>query len=395
MFAHIKDAIEDIKQGKMIIVIDDPGRENEGDLLMAAEAVTPEAVNFMAQEARGLICVPADASYMEKLQLPPMAHKNTDNHTTAFTVSIDHINTTTGISAGERAMSIKEFTNPASKPESFRRPGHIFPLQAVKGGVLMRSGHTEAAVDFALLAGFAPAGVICEIMNPDGTMARTPQLLAFARKHGLKIVTIEDLIAYRKTNEIHMKKSAAAKLPTKHGEFDIHGFVHEYSGEHHVALVVGNISDGKPVLARLHSECLTGDVFGSHRCDCGEQLDFALKAIAKEGRGVLLYMRQEGRGIGLINKLKAYTLQEQGLDTVEANLKLGFPEDMRDYSAAAQMLKDLGVHSLRLMTNNPQKVEEITKYGVSVEERIPLIIASNKNNAHYLKTKKEKMSHLL
>lgn len=395
MFAHIKDAIEDIKQGKMIIVIDDPGRENEGDLLMAAEAVTPEAVNFMAQEARGLICVPADASYMEKLQLPPMAYKNTDNHSTAFTVSIDHIDTTTGISAGERALSIKEFANPASKPESFRRPGHIFPLQAVKGGVLMRSGHTEAAVDFARLAGFAPSGLICEIMNPDGTMARTPQLLAFARKHELKIVTIEDLISYRKINETHMKKSASAKLPTKHGEFDIHGFVHEYSGEHHVALVMGNIADGKPVLARLHSECLTGDVFGSHRCDCGEQLDSALKAIAKAGRGILLYMRQEGRGIGLINKLKAYTLQEQGLDTVEANLKLGFPEDMRDYSAAAQMLKALGVHSLRLMTNNPQKVAEIAKYGVAVEERIPLIIASNKNNANYLKTKKEKMSHLL
>lgn len=394
-FNTIEEAIEDIKNGKIIVVVDDEDRENEGDLLMAAEKATPEAINFMAKYGRGLICMPILGERLRKLKIPQMVTQNTDLHQTAFTVSIDAVETTTGISAFERSATILKVLDPDANPEDFKRPGHIFPLEAREGGVLKRSGHTEAAVDFARLADLYPAGVICEIMNEDGTMARVGELMAYVKEHQLKIVTIADLIAYRRKHELLVEKVTEANMPTKYGDFRIVGYQNKLNGEHHLALVKGDISDGNPVLVRVHSECLTGDAFGSMRCDCGDQYATAMKAIDEEGRGVLLYMRQEGRGIGLINKLKAYALQDQGMDTVEANLALGFPEDMRDYGIGAQILFDLGIRKIRLMTNNPKKLSGLTGYGLEVVERVPIQMNHNERNAYYLQTKKEKLGHML
>ena len=394
-FNTIEEAIEDIKQGKMIVVIDDPDRENEGDLLMAGEKVSAEAINFMAAHGRGLICMPSSTEYLQRLDIDTMVQNNTDNHETAFTVSIDHIDTTTGISASERALTIQKFCECSSKASDFRRPGHIFPLTAKDGGVLKRVGHTEAAVDLAKLAGLKPVGVICEIMKEDGEMARTPELLEYAKKHQLKIVTIADLVAFRRKTETLVERATTAKMPTKYGDFMIYGYVNKLNGEHHVALVKGDISTQEPVLTRIHSECLTGDTLGSYRCDCGEQYEKAMQDIEKKGRGVLLYMRQEGRGIGLINKLKAYELQEQGYDTVEANIKLGFPADLRDYGIGAQILKDLGIKEIDLMTNNPKKISGLEGYDIKINNRIPIQLEYNKHNKFYLETKKDKMNHHL
>jgi len=394
-FNTIEEAIEDIKNGKIVVVVDDEDRENEGDLLMAAEKVTPEAINFMAKYGRGLICMPIIGERLKELDIYPMVMRNTDSHQTAFTVSIDAIETTTGISAHERSDTILKVLGKDTKPEDFKRPGHIFPLEAKNGGVLKRAGHTEAAVDLARMAGLYPAGVICEIMNEDGTMARVPDLMEYVKEHDLKIITIADLISYRREKEVYIKRVTKADMPTKHGDFEIVGYENILNGEHHVALVKGDISSGEPVLIRVHSECLTGDSFGSLRCDCGDQLEAAMKKIEKEGRGILLYMRQEGRGIGLINKLKAYELQDKGMDTVEANLALGFPEDMRDYGIGAQILVDLGVEKIKLMTNNPKKIAGLTGYGIEIVDRVEIQMNHNERNEQYLRTKKQKLGHML
>ncbi len=394
-FNTIEEAVADIKAGKMVIVVDDEDRENEGDLLMAAEMATQESVNFMAKYGRGLICVPMTAGRLKELGIHPMIANNSDPKETAFTVSVDSVVCTTGISAGERACTIRNLIAPEAKPANFTKPGHVFPLAAKAGGVLKRAGHTEAAVDLAHLAGLYPAGVICEIMNDDGTMARVPQLMEFAGTHGLRIITIADLIAYRHRNEHLVERVASADLPTKYGHFTIHGYVNKINGEHHVAMVKGDITGEVPVLVRVHSECLTGDAFASVRCDCGDQLAKAQKMIEKEGRGVILYMRQEGRGIGLINKIKAYALQDGGMDTVQANIALGFPEDMRDYGIGAQILSDLGVKKIRLMTNNPKKLSGLSGYDIEIVERVPLETGHHEKNEFYMRTKKDKMGHML
>jgi len=394
-FNTIEEAIEDVRRGKMLVVVDDEDRENEGDLIMAAEKVTPEAINFMVTHARGLVCMPITDELAQKLELNPMVVNNTDPHATAFTVSVDAVGTTTGISAYERAFTVQKIIDPATRPEDLRRPGHIFPLRAKEGGVLRRAGHTEAAVDLARLAGLYPAGVICEVMKEDGTMARVPELMEFVKEHGLKIVTIADLIRYRRRTEKLVRLVGTAKLPSRYGEFVVHAYESVLDGKGHLALVKGDLSSVEAPLVRVHSECLTGDVFGSLRCDCGNQIGRALRQIEAEGVGVLLYMRQEGRGIGILNKIRAYELQDEGKDTVEANEVLGFPPDLRDYGIGAQILSDLGLTKLRIMTNNPRKIAGLEGHGLKVVERVAIEVPPGPENGFYLATKKRKMGHLL
>ena len=395
-FAPVADALEAIRNGEMVIVVDDEDRENEGDLTIAADKVTPEAINFMARHGRGLICLPLTAERIDQLRIPMMVDRNTSRYETAFTVSIEAKDvTSTGISAADRAATVRVAIDPATGPGDLARPGHMFPLRARRGGVLVRAGQTEAAVDLARLAGLYPAGVICEIMNEDGTMARVPQLSRFARRHGLPMITIADLIKFRIRNDRLVKRIASARLPTDHGWFQAYAFENVIDGETHVAVVKGEIGDGRDILVRVHSRCLTGDVFQSSRCDCGRQLEAAMQRIASEGRGVLLYLNQEGRGIGLGNKLRAYELQDQGLDTVEANERLGFKPDQRDYGIGAQILRDLGVQGMRLLTNNPRKFIGLEGYGLSVRETVPLEVSTPAFARAYLKTKKEKLGHKL
>jgi 3,4-dihydroxy 2-butanone 4-phosphate synthase / GTP cyclohydrolase II len=394
-FNTIGEAIEDIRKGKMVVVVDDEDRENEGDLVVAAEKITPSIVNFMAKHAGGLICLPIVRERLEELNVERMVVKNTDPNRTAFTVSIDASECKTGISAHERAHTIKKVLDQNAKVKDFTRPGHIFPIEYREGGVLVRAGHTEASVDLAKMAGLYPAGVICEIMNEDGSMARVPQLMEYIEKHHLKIVTIADLIVYRRKTESLVERVTMVDMPTRFGDFKAYSYISKITHENHLALVKGDISGGEPVLVRVHSECLTGDVFGSLRCDCGEQLNDAMKLIAMQGRGVFLYMSQEGRGIGFVNKMRAYNLQDGGMDTVEANKALGFPADLRDYGTGAEILADLGIRKIRLLTNNPKKVSGIEGFGMEIVERLPIQVRSNSRNIRYLKTKKEKMGHML
>ena len=394
-FNTIEEALQDLRNGRVILVTDDEDRENEGDMICAAEFATTENVNLMASVAKGLICMPMSEEFCRKLQIPQMVSENTDNHETAFTVSIDHVETTTGISAAERGFTARACTDDDAKPQDFRRPGHMFPLKAKRNGVLERNGHTEATVDLLRLAGLKQCGLCCEIMKDDGTMMRKSELFELAEKYDMKFITIKMLQDYRKKHEKLVQREAVVNMPTKYGDFKAYGYVNKLNGEHHVELVKGDIGDGKDLLCRVHSECLTGDAFGSMRCDCGQQLASAMMQVEKEGRGIVLYMRQEGRGIGLINKLKAYELQDRGMDTLDANLALGFPGDMREYFIGAQILKDLGAKELRLLTNNPDKVYQLSDFGMEIVERVPIQMDANEIDLKYLKTKQKRMGHLL